>query len=106
MTIPRWNTIFLHLVCLLPPDERRGRRKLTHPEIEKSFPKPISSKPIRELAKGKREIVILFDDLARQTLVFEVLPWVLRELGEAGISDEQIRLIAALGAHGALTANE
>jgi len=96
---PSWSISFR-------PMKGGGRRKLIHQEIEKSFQKPISSKPIRELAKGKREVVILFDDLARPTPVFEVLPWVLRELEGAGISDQQIRLIAALGAHGALTAND
>jgi nickel-dependent lactate racemase len=96
---PSWSIFFR-------PMKGGGRRKLTHQEIEKAFRKPIGSKPIREVAKGKREVVILFDDLARPTPVFEVLPWVLRELEEAGISDQQIRLIAALGAHGALTAND
>ncbi len=88
------------------PMKGGGRRKLTHQEIEKPFQKPIGSKPIRELAQGKKEVVILFDDLARPTPVFEVLPRVLQELEEAGISDQQIRLIAALGAHGALNAND
>jgi len=82
------------------------RKKLTHKEMEKAFHKPIGSKPIQELAKGKKEIAILFDDLARPTPVYEIVPFVLRELEKAGISDQQIRFIAALGAHGANTANE
>jgi nickel-dependent lactate racemase len=82
------------------------RKKLTHKEMEKVFHKPIGSKPIQELAKGKKEVVILFDDLARPTPVYEIVPLVLRELEKAGISDQQIRLIAALGAHGANTAND
>ena len=65
------------------PMKGGGRRKLTHQEIEESFQKPIGSKPIHELAKGKKEVVILFDDLARPAPVFEVLPFVLRELDEA-----------------------
>ena len=74
--------------------------------MEKAFLNPIGSKPISELAKGKKEVVILFDDLARPTPVFEIVPFVLRELEKAGISDQQIRFIAALGAHGAHTAND
>ena len=96
---PSWSIFFR-------PMKGGARRKLTHQGIEQTFQKPIGSKPIRELAKGKREVVILFDDLARPTPVFEVLPRVLQELEEAEISDQQIRLIAALGAHGALTAND
>jgi nickel-dependent lactate racemase len=96
---PSWSIFFR-------PMRGGERRKLTHQEMEKTFRNPIGSKPVRELAKGKKEVVILFDDLARPTPVFEVLPMVLRELEGAGISDQQIRLIAALGAHGALTGND
>ena len=82
------------------------RKKLTPQEMEKAFLNPIGSKPISELARGKKEVVILFDDLARPTPVFEIVPFVLRELEKAGISDRQVRFIAALGAHGAHTAND
>ncbi len=74
--------------------------------MEKAFLNPIGTKPISELAKGKKEVVILFDDLARPTPVVEIVPFVLRELEKAGISDRQVRFIAALGAHGAHTAND
>jgi len=83
-----------------------GRKKLMPQEMEKAFVNPIGTKPICELAKGKKEVVILFDDLARPTPAYEIVPIVLRELEKAGISDHQIRFIAALGAHGAHTAND
>ncbi len=82
------------------------RRKLSPGEMEKAFLRPIGTQPISELARGKKEVVILFDDLARPTPVYEIVPFVLRELEEAGISDKQVRFIAALGAHGAHTAND
>jgi nickel-dependent lactate racemase len=82
------------------------RKKLTHKEMGRAFHKPIGSKPIQEIAKGKKEVAILFDDLARPTPVYEIVPYVLRELEKAGISDQQIRFIAALGAHGANTAKD
>jgi lactate racemase len=82
------------------------RRKLPSREMEKAFSHPIGGKPIAELARGKREIVILFDDLARPTPVIEIVPYLLRELEKAQISDGQIRFIAALGSHGAQTAND
>jgi nickel-dependent lactate racemase len=43
------------------------RKKLSHKEMEKAFLHPIGSKPIAELAKGKKEVAILFDDMARPT---------------------------------------
>ena len=81
-----------------------ARKKLSAQEMEKVFFHPIGTRPIAELAKGKKEIVIIFDDMARPTPVYEIVPYVLRELEKAGISDKQIRFIAALGAHGAQTA--
>ena len=94
---PSWAIFF----CPMKGGERK---KLIHKEMEKTFLKPIGSKPLQELTKGKKEVVILFDDMARPTPVSEIVPYVLRELEKAGISDQQIRLIAALGAHGAQTA--
>jgi len=82
------------------------RRRLTGREIENALLNPIGTGPICELAKGKKEVVLLFDDLARPTPIYEIVPYVLRELETAGISDNQIRFIAALGAHGAHTAND
>ena len=82
------------------------RNKLTPQEMERAFLHPIGTKSISEIAKGKKEVVILFDDLARPTPVSQIVPFVLRELERAGISDQQVRFIAALGAHGAHTAND
>jgi nickel-dependent lactate racemase len=80
------------------------RKKLSSKEMEKAFLHPIGTEPIAELAKGKKEVVIVFDDMARPTPVYEIVPYILRELGKARITDGQIRFIAALGAHGAQTA--
>jgi nickel-dependent lactate racemase len=81
-----------------------GREKLSSKEMEEAFLHPIGTSPIAEQAKGKKEVVIIFDDIARPTPVYEIVPYVLRELEKAGVSDGQIRFIAALGAHGAQTA--
>ena len=78
------------------------RPALKPEEIRASISNPIGLPPIRELARGRREVVILFDDLTRVTRVAKLLPFVLQELAEAGISDEQVRLVAALGCHGAM----
>ncbi|MFC1915742.1 lactate racemase domain-containing protein [Chloroflexota bacterium] len=59
----------------------------------------IGTPPIRELAKGKKEVVIIFDDMTRATRVADIVPFVLDELAEADIPDDRIRFIAALGCH-------
>ena len=71
-------------------------------EIRKAVTSPIGMPPLRKLAKGRKEVAILFDDLTRSTHVYEIVPHILEELAEAGIQDDQIRFIAAIANHQAL----
>jgi nickel-dependent lactate racemase len=80
-----------------------NRPKLSEGEMREAFSGPIGSSSIREMAKGRREVAILFDDLSRPTRAAEIVPLILEELGEAGVGEGQIRFIAGLGAHGAHT---
>lgn len=86
------------------PCYMRGYRapRLSDEEMRSAFARPIGSERIRDLARGKREVVVLFDDMTRPTRAYELVPFVLEELAEAGISDRNIRFIATLGAHGAM----
>jgi len=72
-------------------------------EISRALQNPIGTKPLKELAIGKKEIVIIFDDMSRVTRTAELAQAVLRELSTAGIEDKQIRFVCALGCHGSLT---
>ena len=76
--------------------------KIGDKEIRAAFDNPIGTPRIAELAKGKKDVVILFDDLTRPTKTAELVPYVLEELKEGGIRDENIRFISALGAHGVM----
>jgi nickel-dependent lactate racemase len=78
------------------------RPKLSPAEISRAVANPIRRPPLREYARGKKEVVIIFDDMARVTRVAEIVPHVLDELAAAGIRDSQIRFIAACGCHGAM----
>ena len=69
-------------------------------EIKASLTNLIGTAPIRELARGKNEVVIIFDDMTRVTRTAEIVPFVLEELAQAGIADNKIRFICALGCHG------
>ena len=72
-------------------------------EIHAALAKPIGTGPLHELARGKKEVVIIFDDMSRATRTSDVLGHVLGELAEAGIEDKHIRFVCALGCHAALT---
>jgi nickel-dependent lactate racemase len=63
---------------------------------------PIGTGRIRELACGKSEVVIIFDDMSRVTRTAKLVPFILEELAAAGIPDSRIRFVCALGTHAAL----
>jgi nickel-dependent lactate racemase len=71
-------------------------------EIKQAITNPIGMPPLRELAKGKKEVAILFDDMSRVTRVAQIVPCLLEELASANIPDSRIRFVAALGCHGAM----
>ncbi len=78
------------------------RPKLKPAEIKWAIAGPTGMAPLREYARGKKEVVILFDDMTRVTRAAEIVPHVLAELSAAGIADSRIRFIAAIGCHGAM----
>ncbi len=78
--------------------------KLSEEGFRKAFANPINAKPLQELARGKKNVVILFDDMSRPTKAAEIVPFILEELAKAGIEEDNIQFICALGTHGALTA--
>ena len=75
-------------------------------QIKASITNLIGTAPIRELAKNKKEVVILFDDMTRITRAAKIVPFILDELAMAGIQDDQIRFMAAIGTHGPLNASD
>jgi len=74
--------------------------------FRRAFASPIGTRPIRELARGKRRVVILFDDLSRPTRTGPIAEHVVEELIAGGVDEEDIQFICALGSHGALTAGD
>lgn len=78
------------------------RPAMTDMQIKYALTNLIGSPPIREMAIGKKEVVIIFDDFTRVTRVYRIIPYLLEELAEAGIPDSNIRFISANGTHGAM----
>ncbi|HUS82740.1 MAG TPA: lactate racemase domain-containing protein [Dehalococcoidia bacterium] len=83
------------------PPRGWDRPPMDDAQIRKAFDEPIGTKRIHTLARGKKEVVIIFDDITRPTPVHQLAPYVLEELREAGIGDEQVRFVVASGTHGA-----
>jgi nickel-dependent lactate racemase len=79
---------------------------LTQQQIAIALDKPIGTKTLRQIAEGKKRVVITFDDLTRTTPTFAVTPWVVGELKAAGVQDENILFLTSFGAHRPMTALE
>ncbi|MDP6052549.1 MAG: lactate racemase domain-containing protein, partial [Candidatus Latescibacteria bacterium] len=80
--------------------------EMTDDKIKESFAHPLGTPTLREMAGGKQQVAILFDDLIRPTPAYRVVPFVIDELHQAGIADDQIRFIAAIGTHAPMTRAE
>jgi len=69
--------------------------------IRSALQTPIGTKTIGRLARDREEAAIVIDDMTRPTRPYLLLPYIIEELNSNGISDDHIRFIMALGAHGA-----
>jgi len=74
---------------------------LNQGQIRTRVENPIDGPALEELARGKNQAVIVFDDMTRPTPVKEIAPVVLDILHRAGMKRDQIRFLWALGSHGA-----
>jgi nickel-dependent lactate racemase len=68
-------------------------------DIANAIKNPIGSPPLQEIAEGKKTAVIVFEDISRPTKCEPICELIVKELNSAGIRDENITLIAAIGAH-------
>lgn len=78
-----------------------AQRALSREEIRAKINAPYGIKPLRELARGKQRVAIVFDDISRATPTQILAEIALEELHAAGVQKDQIRFICALGCHGA-----
>ena len=75
-------------------------------EVERALRNPISHPSIEASVSKGDKVVILGDDIARPTPCGELIPPILDLLNEAGVPDENIKIIVATGTHRPLTAEE
>ena len=80
------------------PDEQAALRQ--------AMGAPIAGPPLRQLAAGRRRVVVTHSDITRATPNDRILPIVLDELRLAGVATEDITLINALGTHRPQTDDE
>jgi len=75
-------------------------------EIQRALATPIGYAHLGDAARASRRVVIVADDLTRQTPVQVIIPVLLDELNRAGMRDEQVTVLIALGTHRYMTPPE
>src|SRR5215469_13954033 len=73
---------------------------LTDAEIAAALESPVGQSSIRQMCQQKSRPLIIVDDLNRPTPASRVLPLLLRQMDEAGISAKHVRILMAGGTHG------
>lgn len=83
-----------------------ARPALTEGQIREHLRAPVGTRSLRELAAGRRQVAIVFDDLTRGTPAGPIAEAILEELLAAGIEKQNIRFICGLGLHGAMSRSD
>ena len=69
-------------------------------EMAMALEQPWGQPSIRELARGRSRPLIIVDDPTRPTPAGHLLPLVLRQLADAGVPADHVRILVATGMHG------
>jgi lactate racemase len=75
-------------------------------EVRRALAKPIGSASLQDLVRGKQKVVFVADDNTRLTPTDQLIPILLDECNQAGVSDAQITIVIALGTHRFMTEGE
>lgn len=67
--------------------------------VQQSLSRPIESKPLKELAQGKTDAVIVISDITRPVPNAMLLPIIIQHLEAAGIPSAKITILIATGIH-------
>ena len=83
-----------------------NRPILTSMQIRKSIVSPIGSPRLRELARGKKKVVVIFETMLQPTRLSSTISALLEELKEGEVKDDQIEFICANGGEQTWTLND
>ena len=94
-----------NLLAVLTANEMEHER---HGEdaVRYALEHPIGTPKLSDIAKPGQKVAVITSDVSRPLPSYEVLPGVLEELEKAGIPDEDITVVFALGSHRKQTEEE
>ena len=84
----------------------RDEPALTVEAMRECLSRPIGTRRLSEIARGKRNAVIMVDDLTRPTPGADLLPLLVEELTSGGIPAHDITVMLAGGTHPPASADE
>jgi nickel-dependent lactate racemase len=88
-----WEVESVDMAC-------KGSAPMSDDGIRSALDDTIGSRNIMQQAKGKKgRVVITCDDLSRPTPAWRVFPFIIEQLHEGGISDDQIFVLGSFGFH-------
>lgn len=85
-----WNVVVI---------EQPRSEALSGSDIERHIRQPLGTLPLSILARGKRSVAIIVDDIQRPTPVRKIITVVLDELKRAGIREHDINIVMATSCH-------
>ncbi len=68
-------------------------------EVKRALAEPIKSEQLKNLVKKEDTVVILASDVSRPAPSYLLVPPIVEELNEAGVKDENIKIVFGLGVH-------
>ena len=68
-------------------------------EIERALSNPVNSPRLENMVKPGEKIAVITSDITRPCPSYKVLPPLMEELGRAGVRDDDITIVFALGSH-------
>ncbi len=74
--------------------------------VRRALRKPINALPLKESLPPEEKVAILVEDLTRPSPKALILKVLLEELAEAGLPEDRISIVLALGTHRGLTSEE
>ncbi|MDO8684480.1 MAG: nickel-dependent lactate racemase [Armatimonadota bacterium] len=74
--------------------------------VSRALDNPIGSPSLAELARGRKDALLITDDYTRQTPVKEIIPAVVKRLAAGGLNPSSIKILVALGTHRSMTEGE
>lgn len=75
-------------------------------QIRRALSNPVGARPLSELVSSNQKVAIIVDDNTRLSPTKLILPYILDQLNEGGVSDSNIEIIIASGTHRLMTLAE